>query len=801
MKKRFGKYVQKAQTGMEANQNNPNQNTNKQNNIDWAQMANVLMPMLMNYTQNQSNKNLQKNTYNSNDPFYTKTMYSPYATNYALGQQNQQEKQIGQMGTTALSIGLNAVVPGLGLVVPAAEMLNESIVAPHRKQKYGITYYDNDLYAMGEASKLSNRMGDMFTWDNDPNKTTAGNILYNTGNFLTAGSLGVLKAKKKNQEAKDKIKELEGLESQQKQMHKDLTQGIYAKKGIHFGKYTMQQLQNIPKHSDKKVIDTIENKEYPALEKGAGGAVIPFGKGNQKKKVLVENGEYIVKDEEGEIIGVLPKKIGEKVLSGKITLEEAFDKVPDVNEAETAKVMQEGGVDEQEQDTERQNFTAPVPPYYNQNQEQKLTINSLIYSNNPILSALLNQPYNKKLTAKKGIVNTDGYLQSSKNVNNPVNIIKSNIITTEGMAFPIYANGKLLYPNTGVYKFKEQYVVETPAMRCGGKHKFGKYAVKAQQGYYPSKEDIEERAQYQTDNIELYLPETNAFMKNVKDPTNKDLTHFADADATNRPTNSTSKSISLTERIKQNPNNFKAIDPNTAFSYGLGLFQLWKAYNAKPSVRGAYTYSPEIDRILGQKKYYEKYGDQQGYKEALRNIESQRIKAMRDLQTKTSSGSYLNTVASMSSNLANAQNEARNKFITQEQKMGRADTAQYVANVYQPAQDKVFNDALLRYKEHQDFLNNREKAIMGSLQYINNILQNRKTNAIQQYNEYFKQMDAYNKELLEYKLLYGTPEEKQEAKYLLEHPEMLYSRPTPKYFGFYQPYKRPFGKYNKEIDK
>lgn len=799
--------MQKAQTGVEANAG-AGQNANTQNNgFDWTAFSNIVTPILTKTTQQMYDKNLQKNTYTSNNPYYNKTMNSALASNYAMEQQNKQgQQQLGQIGNNALSMGLNAAVPGLGLVVPATEMINESIVAPHRKQKYGITYYDNDMYAMGEASKLSNRFGDMFTWDKNPDKTTAGNILYNVGNIMTGGGLGILKAKDTNKKNKDRIKQLEQLEAQQQQINKDLTQGIYAKKGVRFGNYTMHQLQNIPKHKDKTVLDTVENKEYPALEKGAGGAIIPFGKGNGKKKVLVENGEYVVKDDDDEIIGVLPEKLGKQVISGKMTIEQAFDQVPDVNEAETAKVMQDGGVDEQSQEAETQETNPPVQPYYNQNQEQKLTMNSLIYGDNPVLTALLNQPYNKKLTAKKGLVNTDGYLETSKNKNNPVNIIKSGTITTEGMAFPIYANGKLLYPNTGVYKFKEQYVVETPAMKCGGKHKFGKYAIKAQGGY-TSKEEIDMNERYNIDWTDPDIAKYN--QTNIKTTSNPYDIDWTDPDIAmaNNPDKidkfatidnnyKQNKPLNLMQRVKQDPSNFKAIDPNTAFGYGLGLYQLWKAHNAKPSVRGAYTYTPEIDRMLGQKKYYEKYGDQQGYKEALRNIEEQRMKAMRDLQANASAGSYLNTVAGMSSNLANARNEARNKFITQEQKMGRKDTEQFVTNPYQSALKDVFNDARERYQEHKDFLNNREKAIMGSLQYMNNILQNRKTNAMQQYNEYFKQMDAYNKELLEYKLLYGTPEEKAEAKYLLEHPDLLYTRATPKYFGFNQPYRKPFGKYN-----
>jgi len=60
------------------------------------------------------------------------------------------------------------------------------------------------------------------------------------------------------------------------------------------------------------------------------------------------------------------------------------------------------------------------------------------------------------------LVNKTGYLKGTKTAKNPVNIIPSSLITTQGMAFPIKANGKTLYPNTGQYKFPTSHVVETP---------------------------------------------------------------------------------------------------------------------------------------------------------------------------------------------------------------------------------------------------------------------------------------------------------------------------------------------------
>lgn len=65
------------------------------------------------------------------------------------------------------------------------------------------------------------------------------------------------------------------------------------------------------------------------------------------------------------------------------------------------------------------------------------------------------------------LVNKTGYLKGAKTAKNPVNIIPSSLITTQGMAFPIKANGKTLYPNTGQYKFPTSYVVETPLKQKG----------------------------------------------------------------------------------------------------------------------------------------------------------------------------------------------------------------------------------------------------------------------------------------------------------------------------------------------
>ena len=81
-----------------------------------------------------------------------------------------------------------------------------------------------------------------------------------------------------------------------------------------------------------------------------------------------------------------------------------------------------------------------------------------------------------------GKVNDDnGYLISNLDNFTPKKVINSNYITTNNMAFPIEANGVVLYPNTGDYIFPTDKVIETPIMQAGGKinndmkKKFKKY--------------------------------------------------------------------------------------------------------------------------------------------------------------------------------------------------------------------------------------------------------------------------------------------------------------------------------------
>ncbi len=72
------------------------------------------------------------------------------------------------------------------------------------------------------------------------------------------------------------------------------------------------------------------------------------------------------------------------------------------------------------------------------------------------------------------IQDNNGYLKSNLHNYTPVKLINSNHITTKNMAFPIEANGKILYPNTGDYYFKKKPVVEKPLnFKSGGTTKIG----------------------------------------------------------------------------------------------------------------------------------------------------------------------------------------------------------------------------------------------------------------------------------------------------------------------------------------
>ncbi|MDW8345333.1 MAG: hypothetical protein RML94_00145 [Bacteroidia bacterium] len=850
--KKYGNYVYKLQTGAEFNRFNPPlSNTSTPNapaqssSIDWGQLAMTLTPLLQQMGQQIQQNQLQKNTFQSNDPYYHTVYHSPYAQN--VSQQQQLHQRQGQLAGTAASTALNIALPGVGLAVPVLDTALTSVADP--KQKYGITYYDKPWQAMAAHSAPSYRFADMFRKDKDEKW---GEYALN---ILTGGGYNIaFKANKRNQANKDRIAELENAENQLKQIDQ-YKQGIYAKKGIKFGRYTLHQIQNMPKHEDNVVYDSVENKIYPALEKGAGGVVINFS-GNEK--VLVENGEYVVKDNNGNIIAVLPEKLGKKVLNKEITIEQAFKKIPNINEAETAKVAQDGAVDNEQ--TEKQ-----PPPIYEPNfiptQPENLTIKNLIYDHNPILTALLSQTNKQKLIAKKGLVNEDGYLITSKNKNNPVNIIKSNLITTEGMAFPIYANGQLLMPNTGIYKFKQSYVIETPAKntekaKCGLKH-YGKYVTKAQRGikrkrtqrpwfspypglYLPTADtDVIDPEQHLVNEqhpssfnfsfnpypgVHLPTPDTDVIdpeqhlvndTTNITRKTTKDIDWYDPDIAKDNEAMRHNSFISEDSYYKKTPldpvknaktnkNNyaghadytFRPIDPNTKAAYALGLLQLYRAFTAKPSQRPLYSYDPEVARVLAQSKYYEQFGDTQGYRQALKDIEAKRMQAMQQAtQTNTSAGSYLNTIASLNQAMAQDQQKAYKEFITDQQRIGRDKTKDVVRTMHQSERQKVFEDTLADYKEKQDFANQREKQITQSLKYLTDLLQYRREEGIKQYDMYHNFLAKNNENLIEYYLLYGTPEEKEYAKNLLRNPAYLYPRfktkPLAMQYGTYYPVYQP----------
>lgn len=70
--------------------------------------------------------------------------------------------------------------------------------------------------------------------------------------------------------------------------------------------------------------------------------------------------------------------------------------------------------------------------------------------------------------AKGGKVKDNkGYLISNLDNFTPKKIINSNYITTNNMAFPVEANGVVLYPNTGDYVFPTDKVTEIPIMQNG----------------------------------------------------------------------------------------------------------------------------------------------------------------------------------------------------------------------------------------------------------------------------------------------------------------------------------------------
>lgn len=116
---------------------------------------------------------------------------------------------------------------------------------------------------------------------------------------------------------------------------------------------------------------------------------------------------------------------------------------------------------------------------------------------NPMGTPYNNANYKFLRGGKKGImqaggpINTTGYLAGASTVNNSMNVIPGNHITTNGMAFPIMADGGsgpiMLHPNTGDYKFHgANKVAEWPArgMRAKTAKRGGKMTFDPQQNNY-----------------------------------------------------------------------------------------------------------------------------------------------------------------------------------------------------------------------------------------------------------------------------------------------------------------------------
>jgi hypothetical protein len=103
------------------------------------------------------------------------------------------------------------------------------------------------------------------------------------------------------------------------------------------------------------------------------------------------------------------------------------------------------------------------------------TTAQLTHSSNPLTRkrAIFAQNAKKWRHEDGGMINNTGYLKGSQTDTNPMNIIPSNYITTNGMSRPITAmsdtgDQRNLYPNTGNYAFGGNYVMEKPMYQDGG---------------------------------------------------------------------------------------------------------------------------------------------------------------------------------------------------------------------------------------------------------------------------------------------------------------------------------------------
>jgi hypothetical protein len=119
--------------------------------------------------------------------------------------------------------------------------------------------------------------------------------------------------------------------------------------------------------------------------------------------------------------------------------------------------------------------------------------------------------------AKGGKVNdNNGYLISNLDNFTPKKVINSNYITTNNMAFPVAANGVVLYPNTGDYVFSTDKVTEIPIIKNGGKinNDMKKKLKKYQGGGYLNYQDS-----YKGFGVGPQLYQDNSYFRSVM-PTN-----------------------------------------------------------------------------------------------------------------------------------------------------------------------------------------------------------------------------------------------------------------------------------------
>ena len=113
----------------------------------------------------------------------------------------------------------------------------------------------------------------------------------------------------------------------------------------------------------------------------------------------------------------------------------------------------------------------------NQNPEYVNYLNTAYNSKNPVpiysdieLKSWAPRPLLGKFQSGGKVNDNNGYLISNLDNFTPKKIINSNYITTNNMAFPVKANGVVLYPNTGDYVFPTDKVTEIPIMKDGGQH-------------------------------------------------------------------------------------------------------------------------------------------------------------------------------------------------------------------------------------------------------------------------------------------------------------------------------------------